>query len=134
SESALFTALYYGLTIPQADLPGRAAREDYNPIGPVVTEEECRIALEDCLAKDWLQVIDESARTAIDGQLRKGRVLGPIYGGLPAVGCVDFARDGADLWRRLCERRERSWHERGFPLYTDVIHEKTARFFRTLMA
>jgi hypothetical protein len=127
-ESALFTAIYYGFTIPPSDLPSRAAQEDYNPNGPRVTEEECRVALAGCLAKDWMQVIEEPARTRIRDDLRRGRVLGPIYGGLPEVGCVDFTDTGADLWRRLCEQ---CWPDREFATYTDVVHEKTARFFRT---
>jgi hypothetical protein len=58
-------------------------------------------------------------------------VLGPIYGGLPDVGCVDFTDAGADLWLRLCERREpTTW-----PVtYTDVVHEKTTHYFRTAAA
>ena len=127
-ESALFTALYYGFTVPSSHLPSRAAQEDYNPNGPRVTEEECRVALADCLAKGWVQVIDESARLRIADELQKGRVLGPIYGGLPDSGCVDFTNFGANLWRRLCER---CWPDKGFSTYTDVVHEKTAEFFRT---
>lgn len=130
-DSALFTALYYGFTIPPSYLPSRAAQEDYNPNGPTVTEEECRVALAGCLAMGWTQVIDEPARTRIADELRKGRVLGPIYGGLPDVGCVDFTNAGADLWRQLCAR---CWPDGGLPTYTDVVHERTARFFRTKAA
>src|SRR5437899_2307985 len=121
AESAIFTALYYGFTIPPSELPRRASMEDYNPSGPVVTEEECRGALSACLANRWVQVIDEAARARIAGELRKGQVLGPIYGGLPEVGCVDFTDAGADLRRQFSER---CWPDRRFSAYTDVVHER----------
>src|SRR5262245_2514313 len=95
-ELALFTAIYYGFTIPPSYLPARAAQEDYNPIGLRVTEEECRVALPACFAKGWLQVIDENVRAEIADALRKDQVLGPIYGGIPEAGCVDFTEAGAD--------------------------------------
>ncbi|HEX4610001.1 MAG TPA: hypothetical protein VH092_17545, partial [Urbifossiella sp.] len=125
-ESALFTALHYGFTIPPSDLPGRAAREDYNPRGPTATEAECRVALADCLAKGWVQVLDEPALARIADELRRGGFLGPIYGGLPEAGCVDFTEAGADLSRRLDERPRPDTFA-----YTDVVHVKTAWFGRT---
>src|SRR5262249_31051178 len=64
-------------------------------------------------------------------ELREGQILGPIYRGLPDVGCVDFTEAGADLWRRLCER---SLPVRRLFAYTDVVHDKTARFFRSRAA
>src|SRR5687768_1724401 len=78
ADSALFTALHYGFTIPPTHFPWRAAQEDYNPDGPTATEEECRLALANCLARGWLQVIDGPARASIADNLRKERVLGPI--------------------------------------------------------
>jgi hypothetical protein len=93
-----------------------------------VTEGECRIALAGCLAKGWLQTIDEFERARIAADLLSGGVLGPIYGGLPEVGCVDFTDSGADLWRRLCDR---CWPAKEFFNYTDIVHERTARYFRT---
>jgi hypothetical protein len=106
--------------------------EDYNPNGPVVTEEECRAALGACLAKGWLQVVDEPARAKIADLLRVGGVIGPIYGGLPEVGCVDFTDAGADLSRCL---RKRSFPGKGPPFaYTDVVHEKTAEYCRARAA
>jgi hypothetical protein len=129
-EDALFTAIYYGLNLSPADLPATAVREHYSPNSPV-TEEECRAALAACLAKGWLQVIDESALARITGELRAGRFLGPIYH-LPPVGGVDFTPAGAELWHCLRDRI-RSHREPPFA-YTDVVHIKTARYFRTSVA
>jgi hypothetical protein len=130
ADAALFTALQYGQTTTPEFLPSRAAAEDYNPIGPAVTEEECRVAQRDCLAKGRLQVIDEPARERIAEELRAGQYVGPIYqGGGPEVGCVDFTGAGLDLWRRLGELTRPG--KRPPFAYTDVVREKTARFFRT---
>ncbi len=133
SENALFAALYYGFTIPPSDFVRRAVYEDCNPTGEI-TEEECQGALADCLAKCWLQVIDEPARTRINDELRQGRVLGPIYGGLPEVGSVDFTESGADLLRRLSERFRPDKEFTTYADYMDVVHEKTALFFRSSAA
>src|ERR1700722_12680832 len=84
AEDALFTAVHYGLTMPPLDLPATAAREWYRD-GITVTEAECRAALAACLAKSWLQVIDQSALANITDELRKRRFVGPIYG-LPSIG------------------------------------------------
>jgi hypothetical protein len=129
-ESALFTALYYGFTIPASELASRAAQEDYNSDGPVVTEEECRVALNGCLAKGWMQVIDGPARTRIADDLCTRGVLGPIYGGLPDEGCVDFTETGAEMWRL---RRGRQSNKE-LASYTDVVHERTAHYFGTVTA
>ncbi|WP_157470006.1 hypothetical protein [Gemmata sp. SH-PL17] len=115
--------IYYGITVPPSDLPDIVRREDYGK----VTEAECRVALTNCLAKGWLQVIDEPARKRIVSELQRGGVLGPVYGH-PNVGSVDFTDSGAGLWRRLVER---CWPEKGLSDYTDVVHEKTAQYFRT---
>jgi hypothetical protein len=133
ADAALFTTLHYGLTTTPEFLPGSAAAEDYNPIGPRATEEECRVALGHCLARGWLQIIDEPTRERIAGDLRAGGYLGPIYqGGGPEVGCVDFADAGLALWRRLGEL---TLPGRNPPFaYTDGVHEKTARFFQTAAA
>jgi hypothetical protein len=130
--SALFTALYYGFTLLPSKLPMRAVMEDYNPDGPLVTEEECQVALNDCLARGWLQVVSEAARLRIADRLHDGGVLGPIYGGLPEVGCVDFTDAGAELLRQIDERVPKI-DEIPFA-YTDVVHEKTAHFFRSRTA
>ena len=60
------------------------------------TEEECRIALDACLAKKWVQVLDEDAITHITLDFREGGYLGPIYG-MPNPGCVDFTEAGAGI-------------------------------------
>src|SRR5437870_4745758 len=97
AEDALFTAVHYGLTTSPSDLPSTAARESYGEGS--ATEEECGTALTACLAKGWLQVIDEPALARIADELRAGRFIGPIYG-LPPIGVVDFTRAGAELWQR----------------------------------
>lgn len=130
-EEALFTAIYYGFTVPPSYLPARAAQEDYNPEGRTVTEEECQAALQACLGKGWLQIIDEAALSKISEILRSGQVLGPIYR-LPEVGGVDFTDAGADLWHRLDEGCGPD--ERTYTAYPDVIHEKTSRFYQSRAA
>jgi hypothetical protein len=125
SEAALLTVVHYGLTIPPSDLPSTAARECYS--GGLATEEECRVALVACLAKGWLQVIDEPALARITDELREGRFIGPIYG-LPPIGGVDFTRAGAGVWHSL-----RGWRDPTQPpfAFTDVVHSKTSRYFTT---
>jgi hypothetical protein len=131
ADAALFAALYYGIAIPPSDLPARAAQEDYNPAGPTATEGECRVALARCLANGWVQVIDEAARTAIADDLKKSKVLGPIYGALPDLGCVDFTEVGAGLLRQLHAR----WPSSNEPVvYSTVVRRKVAHFFRTSAA
>ena len=133
ADVALFIALHYGLTTTLELLPGRAAAEDYNPIGPVVTEEECRVAMIDCLAKGWLQVIDESTRARIAGELRAANYVGPVYAcGGPELGCVDFTEAGLALWRRLGELTRPPIYPPH--AYLDIVHEKTAWFFPTSAA
>jgi hypothetical protein len=128
-ESILFTAMYYGLTVAPSHLPSVAAREDYNPSGPTVTEEECRVALAACLGKGWLQVIDEAALAKIVAELRDGGVVGPVYG-LPDLGGVDFTPAGAELWHRICDLRHSD--RRGPPFaYPDMVHCKYTRYFRS---
>jgi hypothetical protein len=131
SEASLFSVVHYGLTLPPSDLPGWAGSESYRLDGSA-TLEECRAALAACLAKGWLQVIDELALVRIADELRAGRFLGPIYG-LPPVGGVDFTHAGAELWLHFCGRCFRD--ARGTPFaYTDVVHDKTARYSRTWAA
>jgi hypothetical protein len=136
-EYALFTALHYGLTKVPSVLPTQAVLEYYGP-GGRVTEEECRAAQAACLAKGWLQLIDDSALAKIVNELHEGGVLGPIYG-LPEVGCVDFTPAGAALWQRIGDRSRPVVRPplaiRELPFaYTDVVHIKTARYFRTRAA
>jgi hypothetical protein len=128
SEAALFTAIHYGITISPSDLPSAAAGEFYS--GGLATEEECRAALAACLARGWLQVIDEPALARITDELREGRFIGPIYG-LPPMGAVDFSCAGAELWQRLCGRRDPTPPPFAF---TDVVHSKSTRYFRTRIA
>jgi hypothetical protein len=128
AESALFTAIYYGYTVPPAELPQVAVMEDYWEDGSRVTEDECRAALTDCLARGWLQVIDAETLAGIVEELKQGRVLGPIYG-LPCVGAVDFTHAGAKL-----SRKEDDAHQTGNqppPYYEDTVYEKFSQFSRS---
>jgi hypothetical protein len=129
AEAALFNVLHYGLKYPPFDVSSTAASPDYSIAGPV-TEKECQAALESCLDRGWLQVIDGAALAKIAEELRKGRVLGPVYG-LPWVAGVDFTHAGADLWLRHYRRGSTPWTSFA---YTDVVHLKTARYFRTRAA
>jgi hypothetical protein len=130
AEAALFNVIHYGLTNSPDVLPSTAASPDYALAGPS-TEEERRDGLAACLARGWLQVIDEPARARIAAELRDGGFLGPIYG-LPDIGGVDFTLAGAELWRRI----SRLWlSDRAVPFaYTDTVHIKTAQYFRTRAA
>jgi hypothetical protein len=94
-----------------------------------VTEADGRVALADCLAKGWVQVLDEPTLARIRAGLRTGGVLGPICGGLPEVGHVDFTEAGVALFHRLHERPPP-----GTASYIDVVHEKTTWFGRTAAA
>ena len=128
-ELALFVVAQYGIFVSPEDLPSFAESECYGILIPpedLPSEEACRAALTDCLAKGWLRVIDESALAAIRGDLRAGGFLGPVYR-LPPIGSVDFTRTGVELWLRYCDL---SWPKKRSPsAYIDVVHEKTARYF-----
>ncbi len=127
AEATLFHIIGYGTTLPPGDLPGYAAN-DYYSIAGLSTADECRAALDACLAKGWLQEITEATVTRITDSLAQDRVLGPIYR-LPRVGGIDFTHTGAALWRRFLDRT-RETTLTPF-VYTAVVHRKTARFFRT---
>lgn len=96
----------------------------------LATEEECRAALAACLAKGWLQVIDEPALTQITDELHQSGFIGPIYG-LPPVGGVDFTHAGAELWHTRCGRQQRTRPPFAFG---DVVHSNTTWYFRTRAA
>lgn len=129
-EAALFNVIHYGMTHPPSYLPSAAASPDYSLAGHV-SEEECQTALAACLAKGWLQVIDDFTLAKIALELSEAQFVGPIYG-LPSVGGVDFTHVGADLWRQLCRR---CFPDTKPPFaFTDVVHCKTAHYFRTQTA
>jgi hypothetical protein len=122
----------YYITAPPADLR-RCASGDFYSGGDPVTEEECRVALSSCLAKGWLRVVDEAALREITDELREGGVLGPVYG-LPQVGGVDLTRRAASLlWPRVQDKQRPDRRTPAFA-YTDVVHRKTAHYFRTRAA
>ena len=124
-EASLFIIINYGMAGDPEDLPRSAAGECYR-YGDSVTEESCRAALAACLAKGWLQVIDDAALADIAARLHAGGVLGPVYD-LPEVGQVDFTATGAGLSRQIFDR------DGPRPPFasTDVVREKTARYFRS---
>ena len=126
SEASLFNVIHFGIAVPPSRLPRRAASRHYR-LESSVTKRECGDALAACLAKGWLQVIEEPVLAKISDELREGAFLGPIYG-FPQTGQVDFTRAGAELWRHF-ESRCFSTAQRTPFAYTDVVHEKTARFY-----
>lgn len=129
-EASLFHVIQYGLTLKPAAVADRASWPDYSMVGPH-SEEACRAALEDCLEKGWLQLIDEERVAAIAAELRSKQVMGPIYR-LPEPGGIDFTLAGAALWLTILGRRE-SFSRPPFA-YTDGVEEKTTRYFPTLAA
>jgi hypothetical protein len=71
--------------------------------GDLVTEAECRVALEECLQRGWVQLIDQPARARIVSELRRTGIYGPV-GGLPRIGGVDFTAEGAATYLRVRRR------------------------------
>jgi hypothetical protein len=126
AEAALFSVVHYGLCVPPEDLARRAASPDYSLCGRLPVEE-CRSALAGCLAKDWLQVIDETALRRIAAELHEENLLGPIYH-MPWVGGVDFTHAGAAMWQRL-QAVLREGRPRWPFAYTDVVRCRVARYF-----
>ncbi|MBS0262514.1 MAG: hypothetical protein JSS02_11235 [Planctomycetes bacterium] len=128
AEASLFHVIHYGITIPESELPRWGAGDFYSLAGSC-SEEECRVALSDCLKKGWLQVITESSLTQIQNELREQAFLGPVYG-FPEVGHVDFTNLGAELWQQLSQRCFAHLDSPPFA-YSDVVYQKTARYFKT---
>jgi hypothetical protein len=130
-----------GVTPGEAALLAVVALTDYvgptNPPGYVsddlgVTVEEYQAAVGDCFAKGWLQVLDAPAAERIARELRDGGILGPVYGNTLGEG-VDFTPAGAELYLEIRRRCAPPGGDR--PLaYTDVVHCKTARYFRSRTA
>lgn len=126
SEASLFNVVHYGLTAPPRDLCRRATSRDYS-IGSPATAESIQSALADGLAKGWLQIVDEAVLGRLQGAVRRGELLGPIYG-YPTLGGVDFTDAGAEKWFHMCGHLWNAGRAKSFA-YCDVVHEKTARFF-----
>lgn len=125
AEAAILYTVQYGIFVTPCDLP-RIAVGEGEDIG-TFTEEQCRAALTICFDKDWLQIIDESALAKIADYIRANHLLGPIYG-LPQLGTVDFTSTGAALWQQIVSHNS---NDRPPFAYTDVVHEKSSRYFRT---
>jgi hypothetical protein len=126
AELALFFALHYGIRVPPAELPVFASRESGSL---AVSEEECRVALNSCLARGWFQVIDQRALEEMVTDLRARNVLGPIYG-LPVIGSVDFTLAGARVREQFIQPAKRARSSPAF-VYTDVVHSQEAHYFAT---
>ncbi len=128
AEAALFNVVHYGLTVPPDDLAQRAASPDYSPCGRLAVEE-CRSALAACLAKGWLQVIDETALRRIETEIRETGLIGPVYH-MPWEGGVDFTHAGAAMWQRL-QGVLGAGRERSPFAYIDVVRCRVARYLPT---
>lgn len=121
AEAALLCAVHYGITVEPSRLPSWAALDPYAIRGPAGVEE-CRTALEDCLAKGWLQVVDGEFLAQMKRRLQAAGFIGPIYR-LPQIGEVDFTEAGAQIWRHL------TWPPGQAFAFLDVVYRETAFFF-----
>jgi hypothetical protein len=126
AEASLFSVVHYGLVLPPDDLPRWAASPDYSIGGPVIVEA-CRAALGACVAKGWLQFIDEAALSRIAAEIRRAGLVGPVYG-MPAVGGVDFTAAGAAMWHRLLGLL-RDGRPRTPFAFTDIVRCREAKLF-----
>jgi len=124
AEAALFQVIQYGITDPPEYLPRRALNYAFHDSA---TLAESQAALDACLAKGWLQVIDERALAEIQTTLRADGCLGPVYG-LPDLGGVDFTAAGAERWLHFNAYSDFGYSPRPFS-YTDVVHSQTAHYF-----
>ena len=127
SEASLFNVIHYGLTVPAAGLCKRAAGPNYS-LGGQVTIEENHTALDQCVAKGWLRIVDEAVLNKLRAVMRSEGLLGPIYD-YPLIGGIDFTQVGAEHWLRICDRLWGGVHARPFA-FCDVVHAKCARFFQ----
>jgi hypothetical protein len=127
AEAALFYRVHFSAW-PASDLPATAAKECYS--GGRATTADCEAALADCLAKGWLQVIDEAALATIINDVRAAGLIGPLHD-LPDLGDVDFTPAGAAIWLSECEPRDPG---RSPFAYTLVVREKSSHYFRTKAA
>jgi hypothetical protein len=127
AEAALFCRIHFSAW-PASDLPATAAHEWYS--GGRATTADCEAALPGCLARGWLQVIDEAALATIINDVRAAGLIGPLHD-LPDLGDVDFTPVGAAIWLSECEPRD----PRSPPFAcTIVVHEKSSHYFRTKAA
>ena len=108
------------------DLPGWV-RYEYNSIFGDLTLDQCREGVKSCLAKTWIQVINEDSLLAIKAALKSDAVLRPIYG-MPTPDTVDFAPQGAKLLLSLDSSTPSSGCDREFA-YGGVLHQKVSHYF-----
>lgn len=59
-----------------------------------LTDAEAEVALDSCMRKGWLRVIDDKALEEIQSELQEKGYIGPVYD-LPWAGSVDFTAEGA---------------------------------------
>lgn len=104
--------------------PDRLA-SDYEFRSEPVPKSDCLCALEECLRRGWLQLIDQAALARIVSDLRRTGTYGPL-GGLPHLGTVDFTSEGATVWQRTC-RRASTTH--GGHWICSVVRQHLAHYF-----
>jgi hypothetical protein len=59
AEASLFHVVHFGITVTTSDLWRRAASPDY-AVGGRLNPAAYEAALNDCLSKGWLQIIDDA--------------------------------------------------------------------------
>jgi hypothetical protein len=65
-----------------------------------VTASECMSALEACVTKKWLIVVDRAYVKRCHSLVRRRKYIGPVYG-YPKLGDVDFSSYGANMYKRI---------------------------------
>jgi hypothetical protein len=126
AEASLFHVVHFGITVTTSDLWRRAASPDY-AVGGQLNPAAYEAALNDCLSKGWLQIIDDAVLGSLQNEVRRAGLLGPVYG-YPELGGVDFTHAGAEQWFRICDRLWNGGSKNSFP-FCDVVHVKTANYF-----
>ncbi len=127
AQAALFCRIHFSAW-PASDLPATAAHEWYS--GGRATTADCEAALAECLARGWLQVIDEAALAAILDDVRAAGLIGPLHD-LPDLGDVDFTPVGAAIWLSECEPHDPNSPPFDYPI---VVRAKSSHYFRTKAA
>ncbi len=84
------------------DLPQWLSKGAVEECGMPISEDECRIGLENCLHRGWLRVVDENVIREICDLLRNEPTLLPLPSATECqLGCVDFTQRGADFYRMV---------------------------------
>lgn len=127
AEASLFHVINYGYSLLPHLLCYHASFPSYYSLGGDVSEEENQAALTGCLAKGWLQFVDEAVLGRIQSEIREAGILGPIYG-YPALGGINFTHEGAEQWLNI---RNKLWNDQASKpfVYCDTVCEKHAFYF-----